>query len=163
MGRGEIAGTLAPHSPPTRDPTNRRPLRRRGSKSGYVPTEWSASLVRPHLDEIPERSLPDSVEVRPVTPDQLRTILAADFEAFRGEWDFHEPTEEDYADVLESPYLDESLWKVAWAGDVVVGQVKTFINPDENRRGATGGRSTPSTSPPTTTGATGASPARSWR
>jgi len=109
---------------------------------GYVPTEWSASLVRPHLDDIPERSLPDGVEVRPVTPDQLRTILAADFEAFRGEWDFHEPTEEDYADVLESPYLDESLWKVAWAGDVVVGQVKTFINPDENaargyRRGYT--------------------------
>jgi len=109
---------------------------------GYVSTEWGASLVRPHLDDIPERSLPDGVEVRPVTKDQLRTILAADFEAFRGEWDFHEPTEEDYADVLESPHLDESLWKVAWAGDVVVGQVKTFVNTDENaargyRRGYT--------------------------
>ena len=109
---------------------------------GYAPTEWGASLVRPHLDDIPERPLPDGVEVRPATPDQLRTILAADFEAFRGEWDFHEPTEEDYADILESPHLDESLWKVAWAGDVVVGQVKTYINPDENaargyRRGYT--------------------------
>ena len=135
--------TMARDSPPTPAPANPRPPRRRGSKSSATPpTEWGASLVRPHLDDIPERSLPDGVEVRPVTPDQLRTILAADFEAFRGEWDFHEPTEEDYADVLESPYLDESLWKVAWAGDVVVGQVKTFINPDENaardyRRGYT--------------------------
>lgn len=109
---------------------------------GYVATEWGASLVRPHLDDVPERALPDGVEVRPVTPDQIRTILAADFEAFRGEWDFHEPTEEDYADILESPYRDESLWKVAWAGDEVVGQVKSFVNPDENaargyRRGYT--------------------------
>ncbi|HSL74137.1 MAG TPA: GNAT family N-acetyltransferase [Ilumatobacteraceae bacterium] len=109
---------------------------------GYEATEWGAFLVRPHLDDIPERTLPDGVEVRPVTEDQLRTILDADFEAFRGEWDFREPTEEDYVEAIESPLRDTTLWKVAWAGETVVGQVKPFINHEENdergyRRGYT--------------------------
>ncbi len=111
-------------------------------RRGYVATEWGAQLVRPHLDDIPRRPLPDGVEVRPVTPDQVRQILEADFEAFRGEWDFHEPTEADIALRLDDPWRDESLWKVAWAGDTVVGQVRSYINADENaargyRRGYT--------------------------
>lgn len=98
----------------------------------YVATEWSASLRRSHLDGIPERALPDGVELRPVAEDDVRTILEAHMEAFRDEWDFREPTDGDYAEVLESPYRDITLWRVAWAGDTVVGQVKTFINSDEN-------------------------------
>jgi ribosomal protein S18 acetylase RimI-like enzyme len=109
---------------------------------GYQPTEWEASLVRPHLEDIPERPLPDGVEVRPVTADQLRPILEAHLEAFRGEWDFREPTEADIAEMLDDPCRDETLWQVAWAGDQVVGQVKPFVNPEENaargyRRGYT--------------------------
>jgi ribosomal protein S18 acetylase RimI-like enzyme len=109
---------------------------------GYRATEWGASLVRPHLDDIPVRSLPEGVEVRPVAPEQIRPILEAHWEAFRGEWDFREATEEDYLESIEDPNRDESLWKVAWAGDTVVGQVKPFVNPEENeergyRRGYT--------------------------
>jgi mycothiol synthase len=109
---------------------------------GYTATEWGASLVRPTLDDIPERRLPDGVEVRPVTEAQVRSILEAHYEAFRGEWDFHEPTESDFAEALEDPRRDISLWKIAWAGDVVVGQVKPFIDEEENaergiRRGYT--------------------------
>jgi mycothiol synthase len=99
---------------------------------GYVAAEWGASLVRPHLDDIPERSLPDGVEVRPVAEDQIRQIIEAHFEAFRGEWDFHEATEEDFVEAIEAPLRDESLWKVAWVGDTVVGQVKPFVNAEEN-------------------------------
>jgi mycothiol synthase len=99
---------------------------------GYVASEWGASLVRPHLDDIAHRSLPDGVEVRAVTEDQIRPILEAHMEAFRGEWDFREPTEADYAEMIDHPHRDESLWKVAWAGDTVVGQVKSYINPAEN-------------------------------
>jgi len=100
--------------------------------AGYTATEWSAVLVRPHLDDIPERTLPEGVELRPVTEDQVRQILDAHFEAFRGEWDFREPLEEDYAELIDRPDRDVSLWRVAWAGDTVVGQVKTFINAEEN-------------------------------
>ena len=74
--------------------------------------------------------------------DQVRTILAAHWEAFRDEWDYRDPTEDDFIEAIEDPYRDITLWKVAWAGDEVVGQVKSFINPDENaergyRRGYT--------------------------
>lgn len=99
---------------------------------GYAATEWEASLVRPHLDDIPERTLPEGVELRPVTPEQIRPILEAHHEAFRGEWDFKEATENDYAEMIDDPHRDESLWKIAWVGDTVVGQVKSYINPDEN-------------------------------
>jgi mycothiol synthase len=109
---------------------------------GYVATQWGASLVRPHLDDIPERTLPDGVDVREVRPDQLRTIFDAHWEAFRDEWDFREQTEADWVEFDEHPSRDTSLWKVAWAGDTVVGQVKTYVNTEENevrgiRRGYT--------------------------
>jgi ribosomal protein S18 acetylase RimI-like enzyme len=101
---------------------------------GYSATEWSAMLVRPNLDAIAERSLPDGVELRDVQPDDLRAIFDAHWEAFRDEWDFREQTEADWAEFIEHPYLDTSLWKVAWAGETVVGQVKTYVNTDENEQ-----------------------------
>ena len=110
---------------------------------GYTATEWGAALLRPHLDDIPELPLPDGVEVRPVTPDQVRHIWEEHWEAFRGEWDFKEATDDDIDEHVDDPLLhDISLWKVAWAGDQVVGQVKSFINDEENeargyRRGYT--------------------------
>ncbi|MGB0113178.1 MAG: GNAT family N-acetyltransferase [Ilumatobacteraceae bacterium] len=100
--------------------------------AGYTATEWGAALVRPHLDDIPARPLPDGVEVRAVTESQVRQVLEAHWEAFRGEWDFREPTESDYAETEAHPDLDISLWRVAWSGDTVVGQVKTYISPLEN-------------------------------
>lgn len=109
---------------------------------GYEVRQWGATLVRPHLDDIPERTLPEGVELRPVTEDQLREIVAAHHECFRGEWGFAEMTESDYAWIIDDPCRDHTLWKVAWAGDQVVGQVKPFINHEENetrgyRRGYT--------------------------
>ena len=54
------------------------------------------------------------------------------FEAFRGEWDFREATEGDFDEAIDDPRRDISLWKVAWSGDVVVGQVKPYIDAEEN-------------------------------
>jgi ribosomal protein S18 acetylase RimI-like enzyme len=99
---------------------------------GYEAIEWGASLVRTNLDDIPDRQLPDGVEVRPVTPDQVRRIWEEHHEAFRGEWDFAEPERDDIDAMIADPHTDTSLWKVAWAGDRIVGQVKSFINHEEN-------------------------------
>ena len=99
---------------------------------GYEAVEWGANLVRPHLDDIADRPLPDGVDVRPVAPDQVRSILEAHWECFRGEWDFHEATPEDIDRAMADPLMDPSLWKIAWADDQVVGQVKTYINHEEN-------------------------------
>ena len=109
---------------------------------GYMATEWGASLVRPHLDDIPQRTLPAGVELREVRPEHLRPIFDAHWEAFRDEWDFREQLEADWVEFVDHPYRDTSLWKVAWAGDTVVGQVKSYINAEENeargiRRGYT--------------------------
>ena len=109
---------------------------------GYSPIRFGASLVRPNLDHVPDLELPEGVDLRPVRPEHLRQIWDAHQEAFRGQWDFHEPTENEFRTFLENPRRDESLWKVAWAGDQVVGQVKTYVIDEENeaegrRRGYT--------------------------
>jgi mycothiol synthase len=99
---------------------------------GFDPVTYAATMVRPHLDDIPDAALPDGLEIRPVEESQLRTIWEADKEAFRDHWGYSEPSEEDYLRFLEFPHRDESLWKVAWDGDGVAGQVRSFINADEN-------------------------------
>jgi mycothiol synthase len=101
--------------------------------AGYRPVQHHATLVRPDLDDIPDAPLPDGVEIRPVAEAHLRRIFDADTEAFRDHWGFSEPTEKDWRWFLEFPNRDESIWKVAWHGDEVVGQVRGFINPIENR------------------------------
>ncbi|MGH8873996.1 MAG: GNAT family N-acetyltransferase [Acidimicrobiia bacterium] len=99
---------------------------------GYQPITYEADMVRPHLADIPEASLPEGLELRPVTEDQLRTIWEAATEAFRDHWGYSEPTEEDYQAFLEFPHQDLSLWRVAWEGAQVAGQVRSFINQQEN-------------------------------
>lgn len=99
---------------------------------GFRPVTHGAVMVRAHLDDVPDLSLPDGVEVRPVLETHLRQIWEADKEAFRDHWGYAEPSEDDFARFLEFPHRDESLWKVAWAGDTVVGQVRSFINREEN-------------------------------
>lgn len=104
-------------------------LRRRG----YVQQRYGALLVRAHLEDIPKRPLPDGVEVRPVEDSDLRVIWEADIEAFRDHPGFAEQTEADWEAWLDAPNWDPSLWQVAWAGDQVVGQVRSYIDDEENQ------------------------------
>ncbi len=99
---------------------------------GFEPVTYGATMVRPHLDDIPVLQLPEGVEIRPVHASHLRAIWEADKEAFRDHWGYSEPTEEDWERFLEFPHRDETLWKVAWHRDQVVGQVRSFIDHPEN-------------------------------
>lgn len=99
---------------------------------GYLPIQHGALLIRPNLNDIPDARLPDGLEIRPVSADQLRKIYDADVEAFRDHWGFSEPTEKEWTAFLEFPYRDESMWKIAWDGDRVAGQVRSFINEVDN-------------------------------
>ncbi len=101
-------------------------------RAGYQVETYGADMVRPDLDDLPDCPLPAGLEVRPVRPDQVRTIIEADVEAFRDHWGAAPPTEADIEAYLATPHLDIGLWRVAWEGDRVVGQVKTFINEEEN-------------------------------
>ena len=103
------------------------------TKEGYEPFWWDADMVRPHLDDIPDAPLPPGLEVRTPRPDQMRQVWEADKEAFRDHPGYSEPTENDYEAWLEDPRLhDHELWRIAWDGDLIAGQVRSFINEEEN-------------------------------
>ncbi len=91
-------------------------------------------MVRSLADPIPDATLPDGPEVRPVSEADHRRIWDADVEAFRDHWEAGERTEEDYIAMFSIPTIDTSLWRVAWDGDEIAGSVLNFIFPSENER-----------------------------
>jgi GNAT superfamily N-acetyltransferase len=102
---------------------------------GYAPARRWYEMTRPLDGDIPEPTLPVGLEGRPVTPDQYRRIWDADVEAFRDHWGFAEPKEEDYLRWLEDPVvMQPELWQIAWDGDQVAGQVRSFINHKMNEQ-----------------------------
>lgn len=102
---------------------------------GYEPIRYFYSMLRPTLDDLPDAPLPDGLEIREVLPEHLPAIWAADQEAFRDHWGFVPGTDADYQRFAGDPVTgDTSLWRIAWDGDEVAGQVRSFISEDENER-----------------------------
>jgi mycothiol synthase len=99
---------------------------------GYTAIRHAFDMRRPSLDNIPDFPLPEGLEVRPVQPEHMRAIWEADQEAFKDHWGFSPGTEEDYKGFLDFPHADPSLWRVAWDGEQIAGQVRSFINHKEN-------------------------------
>ena len=100
---------------------------------GFDRATHGASMTMSLEGDLPEAQLPDGLEMRPVTEDHLRAIWEAHDEAFRDHWGYVESTENDWQRFLGFPHLDLELWRVAWAGDEVAGQVRSFVNEEENR------------------------------
>ncbi len=99
---------------------------------GYRPVRWFTEMVRETLDDLPDRALPEGLEIRPVQAEDVRVILAAKDEAFRDHWGHVPQTEEDIQAVLAHPHTDLSLWAVAWDGDQVAGLVIGHELVDDN-------------------------------
>jgi mycothiol synthase len=105
-------------------------------KTGYRPVRYWFEMVRPDLEYIPDYPLPEGLEVRPARPGHYRAIWDADNEALRDHWGFSEPSEEDYQGWLgDTTTFQPELWQVAWdtATNQVAGQVKTFIDHEQNK------------------------------
>jgi mycothiol synthase len=101
---------------------------------GYRPVRYTFYMLRPNVDDLPDAPMRDGLEVRPVTPDQLRQIFDAEIEAFRDHWGAYLPTEEDFRRFVDDPVQgDTSLWRVAWDGDQVAGMVRGYVNREENQ------------------------------
>ena len=110
-------------------------LERSGVGAGYAPVRHGYLMVRPHLDDLPDAPLPDALEIRPVLPEDRRRIWDAANEAYQDMWGFTDPTEAEYERFLRDPVQsDASLWQVAWDGDEVAGQVRAYIDEEENAR-----------------------------
>jgi ribosomal protein S18 acetylase RimI-like enzyme len=113
--------------------------------TGYAPAAYFAEMLRPGLENIPDAPLPEGIEMRPVLPEHYRLIWEADKEACADHWGVtaEEFSDEAYERWLHHPVIFQpALWRIAWDGEEVVGQVKSFIDPDENeeygrRRGYT--------------------------
>jgi ribosomal protein S18 acetylase RimI-like enzyme len=114
--------------------------------AGYRVVRYGFEMVRPDLEAIPDLPLPEGLDVRPVTPEQLPAIWEAAREAFRDHWGYCEDEfgDEQYRSFAEwaAPFID--TFQVAWSGDEVAGMVQCFIDPDQNetygrRRGWTEG------------------------
>ena len=103
--------------------------------AGYVPVRYFCSMVRPSVEDLPDAPLPEGIEIREVQPEHMRPIWAAADEAFRDHWGYTPSTDSDYQLYLTDPVMtDTSLWRIAWDGDEVAGQVRSYINAEENAR-----------------------------
>lgn len=103
-------------------------------QAGYAPIRYAYLMVRPDLEDQDDAPLPPGLEIRDVRPEHLRAIWDADQEAFEDHWGAGHRSEEGWIEFSSNPHLDPTLWRVAWAGDQVAGQVRSFINAEENRR-----------------------------
>ncbi|HEU4920990.1 MAG TPA: GNAT family N-acetyltransferase [Candidatus Limnocylindrales bacterium] len=103
--------------------------------SGYAPVRHGYTMVRPNLDPVTDARMPEGLEIRQVRDEHLRAIFEAGEEAARDMWDYWPATDEDYQLFLTDPIQgDRTLWRIAWDGDQVAGQVRGFINAEENER-----------------------------
>ncbi|MCU0485764.1 MAG: GNAT family N-acetyltransferase [Anaerolineales bacterium] len=104
--------------------------------TGYQPVRYFFEMVRPNLDNIPDFSLPDGLEIRPVTPDQYRIVWESTLGAYEEEWGLGVPTEDKYEEWLISPLFQPHLWQIAWdtATGQTAGHVLTYIHYEENKQ-----------------------------
>jgi len=101
---------------------------------GYEPARYEADMVRPGLDDLPDAPMPEGLVVRTPREDELRAVFEAEAEAFADHIDAAPPTENDFLEFLDFEWRDEALWRVAWDGDRVAGQVRSYIDERENAR-----------------------------
>ena len=120
-GRGRRSRPTRGRRSPARSP--RRPEvghRRILEDAGFETVRYFFDMAR-DLTEVEVAPLPDGLELRPVTPDQHRTIWEADTEAFRDHWEARQPEEADFGHLFAKADFDPALWVVAWDGDQVAG------------------------------------------
>lgn len=104
------------------------------SRAGYEPARYEFTMVRSDLGVAIDAPIPAGLEIRDVRPEHLPAIWAAHQEAFADHWGAWLASDGDYQAFLNSPMTDTSLWRIAWDQDQVAGQVRSFINPEENKR-----------------------------
>jgi ribosomal protein S18 acetylase RimI-like enzyme len=102
---------------------------------GYEPVRHGYAMLRPSVDDLPDAPLPEGLEIRDVRPEHLPAIWAADQEAFSDAWGFAPAAEGEYERFATDPVMsDTSLWRIAWDDDEVAGQVRSYINDEENEQ-----------------------------
>jgi ribosomal protein S18 acetylase RimI-like enzyme len=77
------------------------------------------------------QALPTGVEIRPSLPEHIPLIAECVNKAYQAEYEAGRydsaSSPADFADELRRGVQDPTLWKVAWAGGAIVGQVLSII------------------------------------
>jgi mycothiol synthase len=100
--------------------------------AGYEPFRQFFSMRRPDLEDLPGDALPAGLEIRPIPnePDAIRAVVRADNEAFADHFGSVDDEDVVFAQIVEDPETDTSLWLVAFDGDEVAGGVLNGIHAD---------------------------------
>jgi GNAT superfamily N-acetyltransferase len=100
--------------------------------AGFEPKRWFFEMVRPTLDDLPDRPLPEGLELRPIDMSNVRQVWDADVEAFQDHWGGFDGSEAHLQRWLDNPNTDLSLWVVAFEGNEVAGGIVNSIDPLQN-------------------------------
>jgi mycothiol synthase len=109
--------------------TSRRAL---FEENGYGIVRYWFEMHRPTLDNLSEVKVPDGVELRAGTPEDVRRVWELEVAAFRDHWGSIEDDEASFVRRRDNPLNDYSLWVLAWHDDELVGEVINRIDPEEN-------------------------------
>jgi len=90
-------------------------------------SDMAAELPVELRRDLPSMSLPAGVALKPLEEAHYRAVYQAWKDAFAGMWTSTPESEDDYrefvADNVDGPGCDPTLYRIAWAGDQVVGLV----------------------------------------
>lgn len=105
-------------------------------RAGYQPARYFYEMNCPTLNDIAEFSLPDGLEIRPVSPEHYQALWKSIDDTSKDEWGYTEPKENDYQEWLTGPHFQPQLWQVAWdmVNHQIAGHVLTFIDENENKQ-----------------------------
>lgn len=114
-----------------RDTVQREVLER----TGFRRTRHFAGLIRPDFEDIPEKPVPAPFEVRPIDPSDRamhRRVYDAAVRAFAGTYGEEAPSEARFDEWVKSEEFDPALWRVAFDGDRIAGQILNYLGPLES-------------------------------
>lgn len=102
---------------------------------GYVRRRTFFEMQHTELGAAPHFALPPSVEVRPVLPEHHRLIWDAHLQAMQDHWGAWSPGPDEFDAWRQGREFQPQHWQIAWdlTSNTVVGQVRTFINDEQNR------------------------------
>lgn len=100
--------------------------------NGYQPERYFFEMVRPMASPLEEHPLPDGLEIREAKPEDYRKIWDANQEAFKDHWGYAPPNKGQFEAWMEDRLCQPHLWKIAWDGDQVAGQVGNMLDEKEN-------------------------------
>ncbi|MBN2047239.1 MAG: GNAT family N-acetyltransferase [Anaerolineaceae bacterium] len=100
---------------------------------GFRPARYGYTMRRSIDKPLEDTPLPEGIVVRGATEDEYQKVFKAVDEAFQDHWAHTPMTDEEIDRWMKSETFQPHLWKIAWDGDEVAGNVLNFILEGENK------------------------------